>query len=175
MKDEKPGKDDDGFLARWSRRKEAARRGDAEEPAPQARPAGEAPPAEVPPVESLDFSSDFSVFLRAKVEEGVKRAALKKLFHSPHFNQMDGLDVYIDDYNTFEPLTEDAVRQLAHAREMLFGDETRAAGEADAETGAQAGEPAPAAPTAAAQSPPPPPEDGGEPGETPDPGTQRPA
>jgi hypothetical protein len=112
--------DRETFLSRWSRLKHEA----ASAPAAAAEPAlpVEAEPAqELPPVESLDFSSDFSRFLRSKAEEGVKRAALKKLFHSPHFNQMDGLDVYIDDYNVFEPIPEEMLQNLAHAREMLFG------------------------------------------------------
>ena len=37
-------------------------------------------------------------FLRPKVDEQRQRAALKKLFSDPHFNVMDGLDPYIDDY-----------------------------------------------------------------------------
>ena len=44
---------------------------------------------------------------RQMVIDGVaklKRAALKKLFHTPHFNTMDGLDVYIEDFNLYEPL-----------------------------------------------------------------------
>ncbi len=105
----------ESFLARWSRLK----RQNAPEAVmpPASRPAGPVEP--LPALDSLDFSSDFSAFLRAEVEEQVKRAALKKLFHSDHFNRMDGLDVYIDDYNQFEPLTEDILSQLNHARELL--------------------------------------------------------
>jgi hypothetical protein len=33
----------------------------------------------------------------------VRNAALKKLFTDPHFNVMDGLDVYIDDYGKPDP------------------------------------------------------------------------
>ena len=112
--------DRETFLSRWSRLKHEAEKTPAA--AAEAAPPVEAEPAqELPPVESLDFSSDFSRFLRSKAEEGVKRAALKKLFHSPHFNQMDGLDVYIDNYNVFEPIPEEMLQNLAHAREMLFG------------------------------------------------------
>jgi hypothetical protein len=34
----------------------------------------------------------------------VKNAAFKKLFADPHFNVMDGLDIYIDDYSKPDPL-----------------------------------------------------------------------
>jgi len=46
------------------------------------------------------------------VDEDVKRAAIKKLFTDPHFNVMDGLDVYIDDYTNFEPLPADMLARL---------------------------------------------------------------
>jgi hypothetical protein len=34
---------------------------------------------------------------------------------------MDGLDVYIDDYNVSEPIPQAMLAGLAHARDMLFG------------------------------------------------------
>ena len=34
-------------------------------------------------LDSLSFESDFKAFMHSKVEEGVKRAALKKLFADP--------------------------------------------------------------------------------------------
>jgi hypothetical protein len=111
----------DGFsLKRWSRRKLHATR----EPAPAATapvPAVTAPivetpaaamPAPLPPVESLTVDSDFTAFLQPKVDEAVKRQALKKLFADPRFNVMDGLDVYIDDYTKTVPVPPDVLRQL---------------------------------------------------------------
>jgi hypothetical protein len=115
-----------GFLGRWSRLKQQAATAPAPaDAAPVAVPAAGAatsqtePEVTLPPVESLDFDSDFSGFLGAKVDEGVKRAALKKLFHTGPFNTMDGLDVYIEDFSVFEPLPASMVAQLAHARETL--------------------------------------------------------
>ena len=115
-----------GFLGRWSRLKQQAATGPAPtDAAPVAVPAaGTATPqtepeVPLPPVESLDFDSDFRGFLGDRVDEGVKRAALKKLFHTGHFNTMDGLDVYIEDFSVFEPLPASMVAQLAHARETL--------------------------------------------------------
>ena len=40
------------------------------------------------------------------VDASVKNAALKKLFADPHFNVMDGLDTYIDDYGKPDPIPE---------------------------------------------------------------------
>ncbi len=124
-----------GFLGRWSRLKREAAAAVALPPAPPvATPPEEAnavvPPslsaqalpdeaAEPPPLESLGFDSDYRAFLGQKVDEGLKRAALKKLFHTPHFNTMDGLDVYIEDFNLYEPLPASMVSQLAHAKETL--------------------------------------------------------
>lgn len=121
-----------GFLGRWSRLKREAAAAEAPPPVeasaaivPQQAPdAGQVVPdtdvpAEPPPLESLGFDSDYRAFLGQKVDEGLKRAALKKLFHTPHFNTMDGLDVYIEDFNLYEPLPASMVSQLAHAKETL--------------------------------------------------------
>lgn len=105
------------FLSRWSRLKRATA-SDLPDVAPPAVPA--AAVAELPSLDALDFSSDFTGFLQPQVEESLKRAALKKLFHSGQFNQMDGLDVYIDDYNAFEPIPEEMLRRLEQARGLLF-------------------------------------------------------
>jgi hypothetical protein len=102
------------FLRRWSRMKRRA--GDSS--ALKTGPATGAP--ELPPLDSLTFESDFKDFMHSKVEEGVKRAALKKLFSDPRFNVMDGLDTYIDDYTKSEPMTEELLAQLEHARRTLF-------------------------------------------------------
>lgn len=114
------------FLRRWSRRKQAQLRRDAG-PGPAA-PAAVVPPP-LPPVESLSFESDFKAFMHAKVEEGVKRAALKKLFADPRFNIMDGLDVYIDDYSKGEILPDEMLAKLEHARSTLFGPQPERAAE----------------------------------------------
>jgi len=109
------------FLSRWLRLKRQAAAASAPADGAAQRPE----PAELPAVDSLGFDSDFTCFLQAKVDEQLKQAALKKLFHSPHFNAMDGLDVYIDDYNKFEPLPPEALRELNHAKNLLYGDEDR--------------------------------------------------
>src|SRR5947208_1646967 len=117
-------------LSRWSRRKLAAA-AEAPAPAPASAPAVVPAPAtapgvltpsaalELPPVESLTFDSDFTAFLQPGVDDKVKRAALKQLFRDPRFNIMDGLDTYIDDYTKADPIPEELVRKLAHARAIF--------------------------------------------------------
>lgn len=121
----------DGFLSRWSRRKALAREGQAlpEPPAPapvvvaptatQAAPTAEPappPPPTLADTEQLSPQSDFTRFVAQGVSPEVKNAALKKLFADPHFNVMDGLDTYIDDYARPDPLPATALRQMAQAK-----------------------------------------------------------
>ena len=122
-------------LKRWSARKRAA----AQEAANTSRaiaappPATAAPPnadavpkpAPLPPVESLTFDSDFTAFLKADVDESLKRAALKTLLHDPRFNVMDGLDTYIDDYTKPDPIEPELVKQLMQARFLFNPPKTR--------------------------------------------------
>lgn len=131
----------EGFsLKRWSRRKvEAARAADDPVPTPAAVPpaapssdlpavkpaASLAAPAPLPPVESLTIDSDFSAFLEPEVDEGLKRLALKQLFRDPHFNVMDGLDVYIDDYSKPDPISPDIVRKMVQGRYIFDPPVTR--------------------------------------------------
>jgi len=49
-------------------------------------------------------AGDFSRFVARDVSPEVQHAALKKLFADPHFNVMDGLDTYIEDYGRPDPL-----------------------------------------------------------------------
>jgi hypothetical protein len=60
---------------------------------------------ELPSLESVSLEADFTPFMQAKVPEALKRQALKTLFKDAHFNTMDGLDTYIDDYTKFEPIS----------------------------------------------------------------------
>ena len=103
------------FLARWSRLKHKTA---AKQSSPPATSAETKP--DLPPVDSLTFESDFTAYLKANVEESVKRAALKKLLHDPRFNVMDGLDTYIDDYTQNEGISEEMLKTLDHARSTLF-------------------------------------------------------
>jgi hypothetical protein len=110
--------DRDDFLRRWSRRKrETGVQTPAAAPAVAAAPA----PGKLPDLESLTFESDFREFMHAKVEESVKRAALKKLFADPRFNVIDQMDIYIDDYTNLETIPQEMLEKLQHARATLFG------------------------------------------------------
>ena len=79
-------------------------------------------------VATLTRDSDYARFMAPGVDGGVKNAALKKLFTDPHFNLMDRLDTYIDDYNTPDPLPAGMLRQMAQAQFLgLFAEEDAAA------------------------------------------------
>ncbi|WP_310460362.1 DUF3306 domain-containing protein [Sphaerotilus sp.] len=129
-----------GFLSRWSRRKEQVRQG---VPVAEAQPVpvvpsvplvqpvvSAAPPEPVPPAPTLADAaqltpaSDFTRFVARGVDPSVKNAALKTLFTDPHFNVMDGLDTYIEDYGLPDPLPLAMLRQMTGARMLgLFTDE----------------------------------------------------
>lgn len=151
------------FLSRWSRLKLEAQQARAEAerakasaaaltPVADAAPLGEPAAAsalELPPVESLaGLESDYSAFMDARVDADTQRAALKKLFADPHFNEMDGLDIYIDDYTQFEPLPTATRLMLASAQDFLLDSERAAIAQAQAETAAAQAAIAAAAPAA---------------------------
>ena len=119
--DQKPT--DQPFLARWSQRKQEAR------VAPPAVPADEVvetPVPDLPPVDELTPQSDFSAFMHPKVDADLRRAALKKLFSDPHFNVMDGLDTYVDDYSQPDPLPPGMLAGLRQAQNILaWANETK--------------------------------------------------
>ena len=125
---------DDGFLSRWARRKAEARTGlPTPEEAPPA-PAVAATAPEAAPLPTLDDvarltkDSDFSPYVARDVDAHVRNAAMKKLFSDPHFNVMDGLDTYIDDYGKPNPIPLSMLRQMNQAAVLgLFADETDAA------------------------------------------------
>jgi hypothetical protein len=75
-------------------------------------------------VKLLTKDSDFKPFMTSDVGPEVRNAAMKKLFTDPHFNVMDGLDIYIDDYSLSDPIPESMLRQMASAKFLkLFDDD----------------------------------------------------
>jgi hypothetical protein len=152
---------DEGFFARWSRRKAGIaapvdERDEApstaapampssavpstnvatsdvvrSEPVPAADAAETAPQPPAPTladVAALTRGSDFTRFMAPGVDTGVRNAAMKKLFSDPHFNVMDGLDVYIDDYGKPDPLPLEMLKKLRQSEMLgLFRDDTAAA------------------------------------------------
>jgi hypothetical protein len=109
--------DKENPLSRWSRLKRASARA-GETPKPAA-PAAEAPLPELPPLDQLSGDSDFSAFMDKRVDERLRRLALKKLFGDPRFNVTDGLDVYAEDYSKLADLPPEVVATLEHARRTL--------------------------------------------------------
>ena len=125
----------DGFLRRWSRRKQEAREG-RDASAEQTIPSAAGAPLPVPPAatstpvsvaaqepvptlaeaEALTPASDFSRFVSRTVTPEVRNAAMKQLFRDPHFNVMDGLDTYIDDYTVADPISLAILRKVASAK-----------------------------------------------------------
>ena len=86
---------------------QAAINNEAKEPAP-------APTLD--DVKALTIDSDFKPFVARSVAPEVRNAAFKKLFADPHFNVMDGLDIYIDDYTQPDPLPASMLKQMASAK-----------------------------------------------------------
>ena len=84
-----------------------------------------APP--LPSVESLTRESDFAPFMRAEVSPDLRNQAMKKLFTDPHYNVMDRLDIYIDDYGQPDPIPPEMLRMMNQSKALgLFEEEERA-------------------------------------------------
>jgi hypothetical protein len=134
MTEEKSG---EAFLDRWSRLKR-------EQPKPEEKPAPvvakEEPPAPLPPVEQLKPDSDFTPFMDPKVDPGVRRDALKKLFADAHFKTIDPFEPYSVDLTGEDPIPDEMLKALNHAKRLVF-DEPEKVAEAQAQAGAQAPEP----------------------------------
>ncbi len=145
--------DDEGFLARWARRKQyaaapprVAKPNDA--PPAAAPPPEEAPfdPASLPPLDSIGAGSDISAFLARGVPAALTRAALRRAWSAdPAIRDFIGLSETSWDFNAaggvpgFGPISADEVRWLL----------AQVTGEPQAEGSA----PAAAAPAAAATIP----------------------
>ena len=144
---------DSGFLSRWARRKTEVLKGKpldepvaaaASVPLPASAPAsvtqaGMSQPAPLPgnepdaetqkkllsldDVARLTNDSDFKPFMAQEVGPEVRNAAMKKLFADPHYNVMDGLDIYIDDYSKPDPIPESMLRQMVGAKLMRIFDD----------------------------------------------------
>lgn len=161
--------DDEPLLSRWARRKRLARSGADPDAAPEAsspeqkplaetapvdaeatppvadEPAPELTDEDMPALDSIDENTDMSGFFSEKVSLAVKKAALRKFFHSPAFNVVDGLDDYDDDFRNFEALGDiitsdmrsqmdrEAERARQEAAEQAEDSQPQVAGDAAAE------------------------------------------
>ncbi len=123
---------DDPFLTRWSRRKRTAEDG-AETtdgpPSEDAAPEDAAHPdeaeivAQLPDIDSLEESSDFTVFLQDGVPAALQRKALRKLWRlNPIFANLDGLNDYDEDY-TLATSALTAVKTIYKVGKGMISDE----------------------------------------------------
>jgi hypothetical protein len=182
--------DSSNFFSRWSRRKVQVRTGEPLPSEPSVKPASPAavvaapppvvepvqpePPAEQAPALTLEDvarltpESDYSAFVGRGVSPDVRNAAVKKLFTDPHYNVMDGLDIYIDDYSQPSPLSAAEMARMVGAQFLKLVDDpnevkpgaTAAPSEATPDTQATVAqqteaEPEPHDPTASAHTEPP--------------------
>jgi hypothetical protein len=151
----------EGFLGRWSQRKQDVRSGKTlVEPEVQAVSAttpdsanspilaelaakvptdptakhiessaiekAEVPLPTLEDVKNLTPQSNYAPFVAHNVSPEVRNTAMKKLFTDPHYNIMDRLDIYIDDYTKPDPIPESMLRQMVSARFLnLFDDEEK--------------------------------------------------
>ena len=109
--------DGEKFLSRWSRLKSEAK------DVPQKTE--ETPAPALPPVEQLTPESDFAGFMHPKVEDALRRVALKKLFSDPHFNVPDPYEAYSGDWTGGEAISEEMLATLNQARTLLFDDKEK--------------------------------------------------
>lgn len=90
--------------------------------------AGPQAPVELQAVETLTPESDFKPFMRSEVEPQTRNAALKRLFADPHFDRIDEMDIYIEDYGKPDPIPPAMLRMLEQSRSLrLFSDESEPA------------------------------------------------
>jgi hypothetical protein len=113
------------FLERWSRLKQ-------EQPAEKAEPA-----VALQPIEELKPDSDFTPFMNPKVDAATRSAALKKLFADPRYNVPDAFESYSGDWTGGEPIPLEMLKQLNHAKKLLF-DEVEKTAQAPSSKSAQA-------------------------------------
>lgn len=146
------------FLERWSQLKRGGEPAPADAPEPPAQlaatapatptaPVADVPGTVLPPVDSLNLEADFTAFMKKEVSESLRRAALRKLFSDPHFHfeRMDRLDIYIDDYSVSDPIPADMMQRLRQFDTLLRNED-------DAAEAVQAAPPAAAAPDVALPS-----------------------
>jgi hypothetical protein len=137
--------DDEGFLGRWSRRKQAQKTAETAAQAPKPAPAamekaeeGPAAPepvdlAKLPPIDTLGAESDFTAFLRPGVPQSMQIAALRRLWLTdPSVKNYEALVEYAWDFNApgyGKMLPTDDVAKLL---QQVFGPSTPQGGTAEA-------------------------------------------
>lgn len=128
--------DDEGFLARWSRRKTAEQVAEpvaeqgaddgADKAAPQAAEKAEAPfdLSQLPSLESLGKDSDYSLFMQKGVPEDLRLKAIRRMWQTdPSIAGPDLLDMHAWDYTGTEglrPLVAPAIEAVAAVAKELM-------------------------------------------------------
>jgi hypothetical protein len=110
----------EAFLDRWSRLKKEQKELPAKD---------EKPLPDLPSVDKLTPESDFAGFMHPKVEDALRRVALKKLFSDPRFNVADPFEAYSGDWTGGEPIPEEMLAALNQAKRLLFDEKKEADGE----------------------------------------------
>lgn len=105
----------DAFLSRWSRLKLEQK----EEQLPESKPEQEKDAPALAPTDQLTPQSDFSTFMRPKVEDALRRAALKTLFRDPHFRLADPFEPYSGDWTVGESIPQAMLASLEQVKTML--------------------------------------------------------
>ena len=141
---DQPENDGEGFVARWSRRKIEEKEpskdtksevSKLEESAPLDADStqdegdegdeGKTNVDDLPDVETLNESSDYTPFLKDGVPEKLKRLALRKLWKSnPIFGFIDGLDDYDEDYSAIGMVAQEIFTNYKPGKGMVDPDET---------------------------------------------------
>ena len=115
--------DREAFLSRWSRMKREA---PAKEKALEEKQALDAQPAPaLPPVEKLTPESDFRDFMHPKVDDALRRIALKKMFADPHFQLPDLFEPFSGDWTSAEPISPELLATLNQVRTVLFPEQEK--------------------------------------------------
>jgi hypothetical protein len=114
--------DNETFLGRWSRLKR-----EEEKPAPEKpqEPTKDAGAPALPAVDKLTTESDFGPFMHPKVQDSLRRVALKKLFSDPHFNAPDLFEPFSGDWTVGETISAEALQHLNQTRTLIFSDAER--------------------------------------------------
>jgi hypothetical protein len=101
------------FLQRWSRLKKEEKQLPAKD---------DSPAPSLPAVDKLTPESDFTGFMHPKVEDALRRAALKKMFADPHFKLADPFEPFSGDWNVGEPISQELLATLNQAKTHLFSE-----------------------------------------------------
>lgn len=133
---------DEPFLQRWARLKSESAPDipDIAGPGNESAPPDNPPPAParsgdddetqevdlaaLPEIDSLDLTSDFSVFMQDGIPEALRTRALQRLWHlDPSFNHIDGLLEYGEDYSG-TGLAAEAVKTVYKIGRGMVSDES---------------------------------------------------